>query len=78
MRRHIAILEFWEADHGNGRGAFEIRVDTPDRQIRFVLLTDPQPDGVSPTGDSLRNQLTELQEALEKALGPDGAVVVGH
>ena len=78
MRRHIAILEFWEADHGNGRGAFEIRVDTPDKQISFVLLTDPQPEGVSPTAESLRHQLTELQEALEKTLGPDGAVVVGH
>ena len=78
MRRHIAILEFWEADHGNGRGAFELRVDTPDKQIRFVLLPEPLPDGVSPTAESLRIQLTELQEALAKALGPDGAVVVGH
>ena len=78
MRRHIAILEFWEADHGNGRGALELRVDTADKQIRFVLLTETLPEGVSPTAESVRVQLSELQEALAKALGPDGAVVVGH
>ena len=78
MSRHTAILEFWEPDHGNGVEALEIRIETPDSRIRFVLLPEPRLPGPTPTADSLRRHLSELQDALAKALGPDGAVVVSH